>query len=123
MSDFWEGQLENLQTTAEIFFRLTSKAEGGDKKQPDYKEFRASRLQLRFAQDLVTVIQFFLNKEKEHYERDHTPTLRHGDMGFHVSDILGESAERIALFASENDRKRLQAVIRRLSFGASDSPQ
>ena len=64
MSSWWSGQLDNLETTAEIFYKLTSATEGGDTSQPDYREFRASRLRLRFAQDLVTVLQFFLDTEK-----------------------------------------------------------
>ena len=39
------------------------------------------------------------------------PTICYGDMAYHASDVVGRSAERMALFASENDRKRLTAVI------------
>ncbi|KAL0040695.1 hypothetical protein WJX79_002085 [Trebouxia sp. C0005] len=74
MSDWWDGQLDSLQTSAEIFYHLTSAEEGGNKNLSVYQEFRASRLQLRFAQDLVTCIQIFISKEKELYERDRTAT-------------------------------------------------
>ena len=69
MSEFWAGQIEHLETTAEIFFRLVDK-EGGDAKHPEYEHLRATRLQLRFAQDLVTVIQYFLEKEQQHYSKN-----------------------------------------------------
>lgn len=54
MSEFWAGQIENLETTAELFFRLVDEKEGRDVKHPEYEHLRATRLQLRFAQDLVT---------------------------------------------------------------------
>ena len=87
MSNWWEGQLDSLQTLAEIFYHLTSAQEGGDKTSTVYQEFTASRLQLRFAKDLVTCIQFFISKEKELYDRDRTATLRHGKLGNHLSDL------------------------------------
>ena len=37
MSEFWAGQIENLETTAEIFFRLVNEKEGGDAEHPEYK--------------------------------------------------------------------------------------
>ena len=54
-----DGQLDSLQTLAEIFHHLTSAELGGNKDRPIYQEFRASRLQLKFAQDLITCIQVF----------------------------------------------------------------
>ena len=96
MSDWLAGQIDNLETTAEIFYKLTSATEGGDSTQGDYKQFRASRLQLRFAQDLVTVIQFFLEKEKEHYARDHTATVRNGGLVRHFSELTDRSPESLA---------------------------
>lgn len=111
MSDFWAGQMDNLQTTAEIFFRLVSETEGGDKQHPKYKDLRASRLQLRFAQDLVTVIQFFLEKEKEHYAVDHTPTVRDGGLVRHFSDVTDRSPESLALSARQSDFERLSTVV------------
>ena len=58
MSDWWAAQIDNLEGTVEIFCKLTSATEGGASTHASYNQFRASRLQLRFAQDLVTVIQF-----------------------------------------------------------------
>ena len=115
MSDYWAGQIDNLETTAEIFYRLTSAVEGAD----TVPEFRATRLQLQFAQDLVTVIQFFLEKEKEQYAKDHTPTIRDGGLVHHFSDLSDRSPESLAMSASKNDCERLAAIVRRLSFGVS----
>ena len=117
MSDWWAGQIDNLETIAEIFYKLTSATEGGDSRQPDYKQFRASRLQLRFAQDSVTVIQFFLEQEKEHYARDHTATICKGDLVRHFSELTDRSPESLALSASKRDCARLSAIVRQLSFG------
>ncbi|DBA67426.1 TPA: hypothetical protein ACH3X2_001713 [Trebouxia sp. C0005] len=97
MSDWWDGQLDSLQTSAEIFYHLTSAEEGGNKNLSVYQEFRASRLQLRFAQDLVTCIQIFISKEKELYERDRTATVRHGHLGNHLSDHTAVSVYSLAI--------------------------
>jgi len=124
MSDFWEAQLENLQPISEIFFKLTSATEGGDSSATDYKLLRASRLQLRFAQDLVTVIQFFLEKEKELYVRDHaSSTIRHGHLVHRFADLTNRSAESLAISASQADASRLSAVVRKLGFGEADRLQ
>ncbi|KAI9853746.1 MAG: hypothetical protein M1830_006634 [Pleopsidium flavum] len=93
-----------LESTAEIFFRLVDEKEGGDETKPVYKELRATRLQLRFAQDSITVIQFFLDKEKGHYAKDQT--LR-----------------SLATSASIDDFTRLSTVVRQLGFGAPSGLQ
>ena len=123
MSEWWDGQLDSLQTLAEIFYHLTSAEEGGNKNLTTYQEFRATRLQLRFAQDLVTCIQFFISKEKELYDRDRTATVRHGHMDNYVSDLDYRRIESIARHASEEDRSKLGSLIRRLSFGSSTGGQ
>lgn len=117
MSEFWAGQIENLETTAEIFFRLVDEKEGSDPKHPEYKHLRATRLQLRFAQDLVTVVQFFLDKEQKEYAKNHTPKVRDGGVVRHFSEFTDRSAESIASNASQDDFTRLSAVVRRLGFG------
>ena len=123
MSDWWTEQIDILETTAEIFFELTSATGGGDSTQSDYKQFRASRLQLRFLQDLVTVIQFFLEKEKEHYARDHTATIRNGCLVHHFSELTDRSPEQLTLSASQANCARLSAIVRQLSFGTPSSLQ
>ena len=123
MSDWWVAQIDNLEGTAEIFCKLTSATEGGASTHASYKQFRASRLRLRFAQDLVTVIQFFMEKEKELYARDHTPTVRDGGLVRHFSELTDRSPESLALSASEADCARLSAIARRLCFGSPGSLQ
>ena len=113
MSDIWEGQLDTLSTLAEIFYRLTSAQEGADPNQPAYKDFRASRLQLRFAQDLVCCIQFFLSKEKELYDANTKLKVRNGGVQHHVTELA----------VAEEDRQQLGEIVRRLSFGESSSVQ
>ena len=99
MLDWWNGQLDYLQTLAEIFFHVTSAEEGGNKNLSTYQEFRATRLQLRFVQDLVTCIQVFISssKEKKLNDRDSTATFRHGHMGNYVSDLDYWHIESIAM--------------------------
>ena len=100
MSEHWESQLDLLQTLAEILYRLTSAEQGGDKNLPNFREFRASRVQLRFAQDLITCLQFFLFKEKQLFDEHNRSTLRHGSMGFHVCELLDRSIEPAARYAA-----------------------
>ena len=103
MSELWEGQLDTLQTLAEILYRLTSAEHGGDKNLPNFQEFWASRVQLSFAQDLITCLQFVLSKDKqlfdEHMYNRHT--LRHGGMGFTLQSLLiGPSSPSPAMLAT-----------------------
>ena len=117
MSEWWDGQLDTLSTLAEIFFRLTAAEQGGDENLPYYKEFRASRLQLRFAQDLVCCIEYFLSKERELYERDLKHKIRNGSMGIYATNIVDRGAEHLAAFATQEDQLKLERIVRRLSFG------
>ncbi|KAL3155913.1 hypothetical protein ABBQ32_012910 [Trebouxia sp. C0010 RCD-2024] len=125
MSEFWAGHIDNLETTAEIFFRLTSETQGGNKDHPDYQDLRASRVPLRFAQDLqlATVIQFFWEKEKEHHAINHTPKVRDGGLVRHYSELTDRSPESLALSASKGDFERLSAIVRTLGFGSLSSMQ
>ena len=123
MSDWWAAQIDNLEGTAEIFCKLTSATEGGASTHTSYKQFRASRLQLRFAQDLVTVIQFFLEKEKELYAQDHTPTVAMEVWSVTFLELADRSADALALSASEADCARLSAIVRKLNFGSPGSLQ
>lgn len=123
MSEWWAGQIGNLEMTAEIFFRLVSETEGGTKNSSDYRDSRAFRVQLRFAQDLVTVIQFFLEKEREHYVIDHTLTVRDGNLVRHFSELSDRSPKSLSFSASKGDFARLSSIVRTLSFGPAGSMQ
>ena len=110
MSDWWDGQLDSLQTIAKLFHHLTSAELGGNKDRPIYQEFRASRLQLRFAEDLITCIQFFISKEEELYEQDRTTTVRHGNLGNNLSDLDYRTIESVAPSAERKHREHFPAM-------------
>ena len=122
MSQVWHDQLESLQKIADIVKLLTDRDGGGaDKKLPYYKELRSSRLQLRFAHDLITVIQFYLTKEKALLDADLCAEIRHGDLGVTATDLELRRAEELSRFASEKDLKELEGIVRKLSFGSACS--
>ncbi len=57
MSNWWGSQLVTLQMSAEMFNKTTFDFQaGGNKSGPDYREFRASMLQLIGPLDLHTVL-------------------------------------------------------------------
>lgn len=123
MSEYWADQIGVLKSTAEIFSQLVDEKEGGNETKPVYKELRATILQLRFAPDLITVIQFFLDKEKGHYAKDHTPPVCDGGVVRHFSDFADRSPRSLACSACKDDFARLSSVVRQLGFGASGGMQ
>ena len=115
--DFCRGE-----TAAEVSCRLVDEKKGGDAKHSEYEHLRATRLQLRCAQDLVTVtvIQYFF---REGAALCHPPTIRNGGLVRHVSELNDRSAESIASSASKDDFTRLSAVVRKLGFGSPGGMQ
>ncbi|KAI9730766.1 MAG: hypothetical protein M1835_003553, partial [Candelina submexicana] len=102
MSDWWDGQLDSLQTLAEIFYHLTYAELGGIKDHPIYEEFRACRLQLRLAKDFV-LYPIFISKDKKLYGRDRTVMVRHGNLGNHLWELDYRTVESVARYTSEED--------------------